>query len=382
MGRGGQQQQSGQGSMDLLYISIFFVLLFTALWYTEHKFIVDMIYRIKVQEINLILWAFERLNPIVNHFGLYLPEVSRLTELKSMLVESSAEAVSLQELWSNLQIIGRFWVYPIAALALILIIHVAFFSLSAQFNLTFSMDKLRSIDKGLWPYISPVIKLDLINEDLDKEPWAMAKRPLEFCEKYGLLLHTTKDGQPAIEVDQDAAAQQFAMQMGALWGGLDSLPPYAQALFAIFAAKAEKDTEVARKLLDQIARSSLGHGKLDFTGTRELLAKHVRNSKVVGRAVGPHAYVLTVMASMLVAARTDGVLAAAEFLWLKTLDRSLWYMLSSVGRQTPFSEVAGPFAHWLVEKRLRRPLKVPVVDTAVLALTEAISEIKYNPDGS
>lgn len=382
MGRGGQQQQSGQGSMDLLYISIFFVLLFVGVWYTQHEFIVDIIYRIKVQEINLILWVFERLNPLLNYFGLSLPEVSELIKVKSVLVETSAKAVSLKELWSNLQIVGRFWIYPTAALALGMIVYVAFFSLSAQFNLTFSMEKLRSIDKALWPYISPVIKLDLIKEDLDKEPWSMAKRPLEFCEKNDLLLYTTKDGQPAIEVDQGAAGQQFAMQMGALWGGLDSLAPHAQALFAIFAAKAEKDSDAARKLLDQIARSSLGRGKLDFTGTRELLAKHVRNSQVIGRAVGPHAYVLTVMASMLEAARTDGVLAAAEFLWLKTLDRSLWYMLNSVGRQTPFSEVAGPFAHWLVEKRLRRPLKVPVVDTAVLALIEAVSEIKYNPHGS
>ena len=78
MGRGGQQQQSGQGSMDLLYISIFFVLLFVGVWYTQHEFIVDIIYRIKVQEINLILWVFERLNPLLNYFGLSLPEGSEL----------------------------------------------------------------------------------------------------------------------------------------------------------------------------------------------------------------------------------------------------------------------------------------------------------------
>ena len=56
-------------------------------------------------------------------------------------------------------------------------------------------------------------------------------------------------------------------------------------------------------------------------------------------------------------------------------------MLSSIGRQTPFSEVSGPYAHWLVEKRLRRPLKVPIVDEAVEALIDAIADIKYNPDG-
>ena len=56
---------------------------------------------------------------------------------------------------------------------------------------------------------------------------------------------------------------------------------------------------------------------------------------------------------MLVAARTDGVLASAEFLWLKPVDRQLWFMLNSIGRRTPFVEVSAPYAHWLVERRLR-----------------------------
>jgi len=55
-------------------------------------------------------------------------------------------------------------------------------------------------------------------------------------------------------------------------------------------------------------------------------------------------------------------------------------MLNSVGRKTAFPEVAGPFAHWQVEKRLRRPLKVPVVDSAVNAMEDAIAQIVYKPD--
>ena len=55
-------------------------------------------------------------------------------------------------------------------------------------------------------------------------------------------------------------------------------------------------------------------------------------------------------------------------------------MLSSVGRPTAFAEAAGPFAHWKVEKRLRRPLKTPVVEEAVTALEIAIAEVIYKPD--
>ncbi len=48
----------------------------------------------------------------------------------------------------------------------------------------------------------------------------------------------------------------------------------------------------------------------------------------------------------------DGVQASADFLWLKPIDRRLWYMLNTVGRQTPFAEVAGPYAHWLAEREM------------------------------
>ena len=55
-------------------------------------------------------------------------------------------------------------------------------------------------------------------------------------------------------------------------------------------------------------------------------------------------------------------------------------MLNSVGRQVSFTEVAGPFGHWKVEKRLRRPLKTPMLDEAITALEAGVAEIIYKPD--
>ncbi|MBM93922.1 MAG: hypothetical protein CMF51_04145 [Legionellales bacterium] len=381
MGRGGQQQSSGQGSMDLLYISIFFVLLIAGLWYYQHATIVDWLYRLKIYELNAVIWVMSKLNPLLKQFGWEGAELTTMLAIREVLLQASSESVQLKNFWNSIQSVGIFLAYPVFAVSLLMMVFVNLFSVANRFNIIYNMDKLKAIHQSLWPYITPVAKLSLVDESLDQMPWGMSKRPLEFCEQNNILIHTTVNGRPSIAVDEGMAEKVFSLQMGPLWKGLDSLPPHAQALFAIFAAKAEKDTAGAKKLLEQIAYSSSNQGKLDFSGTRELLSKHVRNSKVIGRAVGPHGYILTVMASMLEAARTDGVLATAEFLWLKPIDRPLWYMLSSVGRQTAFSEVAGPFSHWLIEKRLRRPLKVPNVVTAISALKEAIADIKYNPDG-
>ena len=72
--------------------------------------------------------------------------------------------------------------------------------------------------------------------------------------------------------------------------------------------------------------------------------------------------------------------SSADFLWLKPVDRRLWYTLNSVGRQTPFAEVAGIFAHWIAEKEAGRKLLVPMVDEATKALEIVLTEVVYRRD--
>lgn len=131
------------------------------------------------------------------------------------------------------------------------------------------------------------------------------------------------------------------------------------------------------RLLAQLATSSCT--QLDYTGVDELLEKH-RNQHDVVTACQTHAYESTVMIEMLLLARTDGVLASAEFLWLKTVDRKLWFILNTVGRQTAVAEVAGVYAHWKAERALGRGLKVPMVQQAIKGLEIAVAEVKYKPE--
>lgn len=86
------------------------------------------------------------------------------------------------------------------------------------------------------------------------------------------------------------------------------------------------------------------------------------------------------MASLLESARTNGVLACSDFLWLKTVDRPLWYMLQNVGRRAAFSEVAGAVAHWRIESRMQKRLMSPMIEEAVKALKIALSEIIYQDE--
>jgi intracellular multiplication protein IcmP len=132
-------------------------------------------------------------------------------------------------------------------------------------------------------------------------------------------------------------------------------------------------------LLEQIATSAKDTKQLDFSGVRELVAKYSQSKSLIW-VLKRHAYRGTMLASLLEIARTDGVLATSEFLWLKPVDRQLWYMLNSVGRQTAFIEVSGLFAHWLAEKAFKCPLKTPMVREAVIGLQAAIESTLYKQE--
>ena len=122
---------------------------------------------------------------------------------------------------------------------------------------------------------------------------------------------------------------------------------------------------------------SAAKGRLDISLVPAVLNKHI-NTELVQEIVQNHAYVMTVMASLLEAARQDGVMASADFLWLKPIDRRLWYVLNNIGRQTSFVEVSGVMAHWQVEKSLGRKCLMPMVEEAVKALELGVKEVKLS----
>lgn len=374
---GGGQQQNGSGSMDILWISAFVVLLLGYIWYAHSDTVVQISYNINYYKLLLL----EKTLLLVQSFDIINVEdqlasvASDFQSIKGML----GVKTELDTLRDVTILVNKNFAYPYAVCASSYILFLLFVSKSNSFKKKFSMKTLRKQELANWPYPSCVPN-NLIKLDINEGPWAMSNQIIPVLINNNLVSQQPVYGEVKLTVHDKKVYDMFVRQMGGYWTGkLDCMPNYAKALFAIFAAKGNGDDKSARKMIEQIAISS-GRGKLNFNGSTMLIAKHIR-SRGVGMAVSPHAYLLTAMASLLEFARTGGVVAMAEFIWLKKVDRKLWYMLQSVGRQTPFVEVAAVFAHWIVEKRIKRPLKVPVIDQALIAAITAVKEVKYNPDG-
>lgn len=237
-----------------------------------------------------------------------------------------------------------------------------------------SMKDLAMSEQKLWYAIAPTAPLNLIDEPIDSGQWAMSPKPLDFARKYKLLNLNEKEKLTLDEEAMKRAEKLFASQLGRLWGGPGKMPSYARALFACFIAFGNGDKDSADAGLEKLAR---GHaaGKVDYSWVKPLLSKHY-NTPQVQAFVKQHAYMFTVMASALEFARGMGVIPSANFIWLKPVNRQLWYVLNGVGRKVAFCEVAGIYAHWLAEKVATHPIEKPYVKKAVKALDLALQEVK------
>lgn len=364
-----QQQQGGDNSLAPIWIIALLFLSGFLIWKFSHQYIVAFIFYINVLQAKVIA------------FFINSNSLSQKIYLMQTLDPASVEWGQMIDLT---RAVGNYMRYPVAAILVILAVVLYRSNITLKFRKTYSMNSLRNQEQFNWPAIMPIIKEDLINKDINVGPWAMALTPMEFAKKYGLLKKNDlllDKPLPGMEmtagIRRGDAKRIFTLQLGAYWDGFESCPPHVRAIAAVFMARMNRDRGAATMILETIDKS-YAQGKPNYNVANSVIKKY-QNSQLVQEVISRHAYLLTVMASMLQASRADGVVSTSEFLWLKPVDRRLWYMLNCVGRQTPFAEVAGAFAHWKAEKEMRRRSLVPMIDEAIKALEIAVKEIKLSP---
>lgn len=367
-----QQSQQGQGSdnsMAPVWITLLLFISGFLLWKAGHQHIVHFVFFINI-------WQAKFINLFLNN-----PDLTAQIQLMQTVPTAGVSWSTLMEITSD---VGNYLRYPIIFILLVLAVVLYQSNITLKYKRAHNMNTLRAQEQFNWPAIMPVIKEDLAAQDVNKGPWAMALTPLEFAKKYNLLrkddalLDNPVHGQEMTAgIRKGDAKRVFTMQLGPYWDGFEHCSPQAYALAAVFIARMNRDRDAANHILHTLDKSFTA-GKPNFSVARPIMRKY-QNTELVQEIIAKNAYVLTVMGSLIAAARDDGVVPSSEFLWLKPVDRRLWYMLNCIGRQTPYAEVAGPFAHWRAEKEMGRRCLVPMIDEAIKALEVAIKEIKLTP---
>lgn len=364
-----QQQQSGDNAMAGAWISALVIFVGYVVWMTASRYIVEIVFvwnLIQAKAMNYFLHSSVLTNAIFLMETLD-PQTVRWAQLMDITLE-----------------VNNYSRYPFICVMLIACVVLYRSDVTAKYRRRHTMNTLREQEQQNWPAIMPIVKEDLVEADINQGPWAMAMSPMEFARKYNLLKKSDAlldSSTPGLEmtagIRRGDAKRVFTLQLGPFWDGFNRCPLHVRAMAAVFIARMNRDKTAASQILKNLDESYV-RGKLDPGDVNTVIEKY-QNTELVQDVLIKHAYLLTVMASLLEAARADGVVPSAEFLWLKATDRRLWYMLNCVGRQTPFSEVAGPFAHWRAELTMGRSSRAPMIDEAIRALEIAVKEVKLSP---
>jgi intracellular multiplication protein IcmP len=385
-GGGGAPQQGDDNALNILWGIVGLFLLGAAIWLAFSDQLKIFLLKLRVLELTVINFVIQLLPLKLINLDYLQQEVARALAL-AMATDYQNLTMDVAEYLSVVS--GSYLRYPII-ICLVIFSYFSFFkNVAHKYKKRYDMHRLAEQERVEWPQINPIIGLDLVNEPLNSGVWAMANSPLDFAKKHQLLEITVekasefKHGNPVsfkMHLDHDKSEIIFTKQLGKLWRGPEYLLIHQRAILAILVARGCRDSKVAMDLLRHINKS-IDHKRpevIDFSTVDAIWPKYY-NQRVIQDIVHAHAYEFTIFIDLLLLARQDGVLATADFLWLKPIDRLFWYVLNSTGRQTYFVEAAGVHAHFLVEKSLGRGLSVPYIKEAVKALKLALDDIIYVP---
>ncbi len=368
-GGGGQQPDNSLGP---LWIMLFICIIGGLGWYFLHAYLMLVFLKLKVIEMEVVRLFTSRLDGVRAYASTVSP--GAVTFVQAQYVASS---------------VGKYIAIPCIILMLLLAVVIYKSASATGYRRAYNMKELSEAQQEIWPQIKPVVPLNLIKEDIRKGVWAMSLTPMEFAKQKRLIIEEEimpledellRRKRVIAKLDKGRANALFTLQLGRLWRGCEALPPYLQALFGVFAAKANGDRDTAYAVLAALSRGYDSEKNTIVCENPLLLCHKYINVKAVKLVTTSHAYELTVMSSMLELSRYDGVLSSSDFLWLKPIDRKAWFVLNGVGRRTPVCEAAGVFAHWLAEKELGKKSALPMVESATIALESALTEIAYHRD--
>lgn len=208
----------------------------------------------------------------------------------------------------------------------------------AKMTLSHDAETLMSKLCHLYPYTAPILHRNL---NFDNSPdFAWSDLPHEYAMKHGIVQKGKFDENRCRAVLREQLGKRFA-PLG--------MAPHEKALYTVFAARLNKDNQKSQWLLDELSRSILSgkSGTPDYSLADEMFRKHWRAGKPFAKI---HGYTRTVLCSMFEASKLRGKISSSMFLWLKPVDRTLWYALNRVGAPVPYPEAMGVWNHWKAEQ--------------------------------
>lgn len=316
----------------------------------------------------------------------------------------SASEVSWEKVSACLAYAGNWMRWPLCLLLCALGVAAWNLGRVGKLHRTFNMESLVQNNAESFPCLRPIVgrgKYLLSSESYDSGPWKIARSPVQFALEHKLLLD--ESGQPYAPdqvlrnglglpesvafgqafFDDEGASKVFIEQLGPQFSGVDNLSPVRKALAAAFILYADGAKREAISLLDTMSVSYIEKKDGEELVPSCPVVEQAEFQKRVNKSIEKHrrildeltshaAYELPWFMELLYRARKKGVLACSQFLFLRPLDRPLWYSLSQCGGRTGWAEAFAAWAHYTAEERQHKSLQEPAISGAVTGLEAAL----------
>lgn len=151
---------------------------------------------------------------------------------------------------------------------------------------------------------------------------------------------------------------------------MDRLSDVGKAIFAILAPHAfggKKGRVQSAEVKDGLNYSAYGSKTGEANLSIPIVQKTFdewRSHHLVNKLARIHHWEYTFLASLLALAGGTGKIGTFQFIWLKPMDRCLFYVLNTVGRATPHAEAALAFSMRQFEQRCARLGFLPLDKTS------------------
>lgn len=265
------QQQGTDSGMAPVWITVLLFITVFLVWKTGHQYIVMIVFQINILQAKLV--------------NLFIHS-EQLTSLIYLMQTIDPNAVDWDQLADTTRAVGDFMRYPVVLGLGVMAILLYQSNLKLKYRKAHDMRSLRAQEQFNWPAIMPVVKEDLVSQDVNVGPWAMALTPMEFARKYHLL---KKDDAlldnpvPGMEmtagIRRGDAKRVFTLQLGPYWDGFEHCSPQAYALAGVFMARLNRDRDAANNILSVLDRTFV-EGKPDFSVARPIVEKYKNTEQI------------------------------------------------------------------------------------------------------
>ena len=362
-------------------LAVILIMVLTLFWYFHEYNVKEVVRWLRYGQIWVISWfvgddygvPWGRNDIKLDAMLRYLPKVPKMGLNDTVMAQISTVAM-----------------YPLRFILTGLLLLMAFWALfngpKTQYRTKLDINGLIKRQARNFPYISPFIAFNPANQP-PRPPGAPVPAELPaFGEALGPEEWLAYNDVPVPDgkVDGDAAARAFSRQLGPPWRGAMHMAPYRQVLLAAFCLKSLRKRSDADEMLGRLAQCwSFEKGLVIPPALLKDARKVLRSRDMAGKILSKcnqHAYENTAMIRAISTAREEGgVMAPAQFVWLRAYDRAMWYPLNNIGRQAYHMEALGAMCHYKAEKQTARPIPRPKMEDAVTAITEHMLSDKARP---